>query len=388
MVNTVLRFLTAGESHGKGLVGVIEGLPANLTIDIEAINRELRRRQMGYGRGGRMKIEKDKVEIISGIRWGQTIGSPVSFIIWNKDWENWKDIMSINKDDYDKNKTVTKPRPGHGDLAGAIKYNQIDIRNILERASARETAARVAIGSIAKQLLREFNIEIYSHVIGIGGIKVSDIKVSEDNLKKADNSLVRVLDKKKEKEIISKIDEAKEKGDTLGGVFEVIVFNVPTGLGSHVNWDRKLDGKIAQGIMSLQGIKGVEIGLGFKSSELLGSETHDEIYYDNNGYYRNTNNAGGIEAGISNGNPIVVRGYMKPIPTLKKPLNSVDMITKESYKAQKERADVCAVPSASIVAESIIAWIIAEEFIRKFGGDSVEEMLSNYKSYINYLRTR
>lgn len=377
----MLRYLGGGESHGKGLIGIIDGMPANLKINIEKINNELKRRQMGYGRGGRMKIEKDKVEIFSGIRNGKTIGSPISLLIKNKDWENWKKVMEQENRDINENYIVTKPRPGHGDFAGAIKYNQRDIRNVLERASARETAMRVAIGNIAKQFLEEFNISIYSHVLEIGGIGTNNNNYSINDLEKLETSLVRVMDENIEKEIIKKIDETKKIGDTLGGIFEVIITNVPIGLGSHVSWDRKLDGKIAQGIMSLQGIKGVEIGLGFESSRRLGSEVHDEIYYEKE-YYRKTNNAGGLEAGITNGSNIIVKAAMKPIPTLSKPLNSVDMITKESFKAQKERSDVCAVPAASVVAENILAWIIANEIIIKFGGDSIEDVRTNYSKYM------
>ncbi|WP_069650083.1 chorismate synthase [Caloranaerobacter ferrireducens] len=383
----MLRYLTGGESHGKGLIGIIEGFPANLKIDINFINNELRRRQMGYGRGGRMKIEKDKVEILSGIRNGKTIGSPITLFIRNKDWENWKDIMSIEETNLDENEIVTRPRPGHADLAGAIKYNHLDIRNVLERASARETAIRVAIGSIAKQFLKEFDIEIYSHVTQIGKIKIESDDISIDKIKNTDNSPLRVIDSELEKKMINEIDKAKKVGDTLGGVFEIIATNIPIGLGSHVNWDRKLDGKIAQGMMSLQGIKGVEIGIGFRAAELFGSQVHDEIYYDDR-YKRYSNNAGGIEGGISNGSSIVVRAAMKPIPTLRKPLRSVDMKTKEEFEAQKERSDVCAVPSASIVAENILAWILANEIMIKFGGDSIEEVKDNYNRYIDYVNSR
>lgn len=383
----MLRYLTGGESHGKGLIGIIEGFPANLKIDINFINNELRRRQMGYGRGGRMKIEKDKVEIFSGIRNGKTIGSPITLFIKNKDWENWKGIMSIEETNLDENEIVTRPRPGHADLAGAIKYNHLDIRNVLERASARETAIRVAIGSIAKQFLKEFDIEIYSHVIQIGKIKIESDDISIDKIKNTDNSPLRVIDSELEKKMINEIDKAKKVGDTLGGVFEIIATNIPIGLGSHVNWDRKLDGKIAQGMMSLQGIKGVEIGIGFRAAELFGSQVHDEIYYDDR-YKRYSNNAGGIEGGISNGSSIVVRAAMKPIPTLRKPLRSVDMKTKEEFEAQKERSDVCAVPSASIVAENILAWILANEIMIKFGGDSIEEVKDNYNRYIDYVNSR
>lgn len=380
----MLRYLNAGESHGKGLVGIIEGLPSNLFIDIDFINNELKRRQQGYGRGKRMDIEKDQVEILSGVRGGLTLGSPVALYIENKDYKNWHKKMSITEKSTDN--IITKPRPGHGDFAGAIKYRQEDIRNILERASARETAMRVAIGAIAKILLKEFNINIYSYVDGIGNTE-DDNKYTIKELKKADLSSIRILDKEIENKVITKIDECKVKGDTLGGSFKVIATNVPIGLGSHSHWDRKLDGKLGQGLMSIQGIKAVEIGEGIKSSRNLGSQVHDELYY-NNGYYRETNNAGGIEAGISNGENIVLKGYMKPIPSLRIPLRSVDMNTKEEFLAHKERADVCAVPSASIVAESILAWIIAQEMVIKFGGDSIEEMKSNFDTYMEQVKMR
>lgn len=383
----MLRFLTAGESHGKGLVGIIEGMPANLNIDRSFINTELSRRQKGYGRGSRMKIENDTITILSGVRNGKTIGSPISLYVENRDWNNWKEIMNDEKSNISLEDIVTRPRPGHGDLSGAIKYNQEDIRNIIERASARETAMRVAIGSIAKLFINEFNINIYSHVVKIGSVKIDEGLKSLDSIKLSDLSPIRVIDKEAETMMIKEIDSAKASGDTLGGVFEVIATNVPIGLGSHVNWDRKLDGRIAQGIMSLNGIKGVEIGKGFEFASMLGSLAHDEIFYDNS-YYRKTNNAGGIEAGTSNGDLVVVRAAMKPIPSLGRPLKSIDMKTKESFEAQKERADVCAVPSASIISESILAWIIAEEFLVKFGGDYMEEIKGRYKLYQDYVNRR
>ncbi|MBS4540116.1 chorismate synthase [Clostridium sp. D2Q-11] len=380
----MLRYLNAGESHGKGLMGIIEGLPSNLYIDIKFINNELKRRQRGYGRGKRMDIEKDNIDILAGVRGSYTIGSPLSLYIENKDYENWEEKMkSIGKIDEE---IITKPRPGHGDFAGAIKYRQNDIRNILERASARETAMRVAVGAIAKLILKEFNIEVYSYVTGIGDIEDSK-EHSLEEIAEADNSSIRVLDKEMEDRIIKKIDECKLKGDTLGGSFKVVAKNIPIGLGSYSHWDRKLDGKLAQGLMSLQGIKAVEIGEAIISAKNFGSTVHDQLYYDD-GYYRETNNAGGIEAGISNGENIELKGYMKPIPSLRIPLKSIDMKTKEEFLAHKERADVCAVPSASIVAESTLAWIIASEIIIKFGGDSIEEMKFNYDKYSNYIKTR
>ena len=374
----MIRFLTGGESHGKGLMGIIEGFPANLYFDIDYINNELKRRQKGYGRSNRMDIERDEAIVLSGVNNGHTTGNPISIMIKNR---------GTNIDLVE----VTRPRPGHGDLAGALKYNQKGGRNTLERASARETAMRVAIGSICKLLLKEFNIQICSHVVQIGQVESSKNYyngMDKEELLKADESLVRVLDGQSEKLMIQKIEEAKEKGDTLGGIIELIGVNIPVGLGSYTNWDRKLDGKIAYSIMSIPGIKGVEFGLGFNTSSRLGSQVHDEISYDGNTYYRETNNAGGIEGGVSNGEDIVLRVVMKPIPTLKKPLKTVDMKTKEVVFAQFERSDVCAVPSASIVAESMLSYVLANEIMLKFGGDSMEEIRANYESYINSLRNR
>ncbi len=373
----MVRFLTGGESHGESLTGIIDGIPANLYIDMGYINEQLKRRQKGFGRSLRMELESDEVNILSGVSKNLTTGSPITISIKNKG----TNIELVE---------VTKPRPGHGDLVGALKYNQKGGRNILERASARETAMRVALGSICKLILKEFNINIYSHVINIGGINSSinyynKLKIEE--LIRADESNIRVIDKDSEEKMIKKIQEAKDKGDTLGGVIEVIVKNVPIGLGSHTNWDTKLDGRLAGACISIQGIKGVEFGLGSVAASTLGSEFHDEIFYDNK-YKRRTNKAGGIEAGISNGEDIVIRVTMKPIPTLKKPLETVDMITKEKTTAQFERSDVCAVPSASIVAESMIAYILADELIKKFGGDSLEETKINYFNYLKYLERR
>ena len=374
----MIRFLTGGESHGKGLVGIIKGFPANLYFDIDYINNELKRRQKGYGRGNRMNIEIDEVLVLSGINNGHTTGNPISIMIKNKGTNI--DLVEI-----------TRPRPGHGDLAGSLKYNQKGGRNTLERASARETAMRVAVGSICKLLLKEFNIQIYSHVIQIGQIKSFKNYyngIDKEDLVKADESSVRVLDGQVEDLMVKTIEEAKKEGDTLGGIVELIVANVPVGLGSYTNWDRKLDGKIAYSIMSIPGIKGVEIGLGFNTSSSFGSQVHDEIYYDDNSYYRETNNAGGIEAGVSNGEDIVLRAAMKPIPTLKRPLKTVDMKTKEGVLAQFERSDVCAVPSTSIVAEGMLSYVLANEMMLKFGGDSMEEIKTNYENYINSLRNR
>lgn len=385
----MLRYLSAGESHGKGLVAIIEGLPSNIPIDINAINEDLKRRQQGYGRGNRMKIEKDRVEIITGVRDGKTLGTPLTIMIENIDYKNWTSIMGIEKLEEDQI-SILEPRPGHGDLVGALKYSHMDIRNVIERASARETAIRTAVGSIAKQLLSLFNIELVSHVTAIGKVNYKFIEENIFNYKnKIEQSPVRCIDSNVECKMIKEIEGAKQRGDSLGGSFEVVIRNTPIGLGSYAHFDRKLDGILAQGIMSLQGIKAVEIGEGIGGASLPGSQFHDEIQHsEEKGYYRNTNRAGGIEAGVSNGEDIVIKGHMKPIPTLTTPLKTVNMLTKESKEALVERSDNCAVPAASVVAEGICAFIIAKEMIEKFGGDSVEEMLSNYKRYMDYLRER
>lgn len=374
----MIRFLTAGESHGESLVGIIDGIPANLYLDTDYINKELKRRQMGFGRSARMQIESDEVNILSGVSKNFTTGNPITISIKNRG----TNIELVE---------VTKPRPGHGDLVGALKYNQKGGRNILERASARETAMRVALGSICKRLLKEFDINIYSHVINIGGVNsnidyYNGLEIKE--LIGVDQSSIRVIDKCSEEEMINKIQEAKEDGNTLGGIIEIIASSIPIGLGSHANWDTKLDGRLAAACISIQGIKGIEFGLGGIAASTLGSKFHDEILYDDNRYKRRTNNAGGIEAGISNGEDIVIRATMKPIPTLKRPLETVDMLTKEKTIAQFERSDTCAVPSASIVAESMIAYILADELIKKFGGDSLEEIKINYNNYLKYLESR
>ena len=374
----MIRFLTAGESHGDSLTGIVEGLPANLKLDIDYINNELQRRQKGYGRSNRMNIERDEVIILSGINDGYTTGNPISIMIKNKGTN--MDLIEI-----------TKPRPGHGDLAGALKYNQKGGRNVLERASARETAMRVAIGSICKLFLGKFNIQIYSHVIQIGNVKSPKNYyngIGKKELKGADNSSLRVLDGRAEQKMIQIIDEAKAKGDTLGGIIEVLGTGVPVGLGSYTSWDRKLDGKIAHGMLSIPGIKGVEFGLGFDIAGKLGSNVHDEIFYDSKSYYRKTNHAGGIEGGVSNGEDIVLRAIMKPIPTLRSPLKTVDMNTKEATLAQFERSDICAVPSASIVLEGMLSYVLANEMILKFGGDSIEELKSNYCNYMDSIKNR
>ncbi|MEW6087486.1 MAG: chorismate synthase [bacterium] len=366
----MIRFLTAGESHGRNLTAVIEGLPAGLKIDVDFINGELSRRQAGYGRGPRMRIEKDKVDITAGVRFGRTLGNPVVLVVPNLDWQNWEEIMSVSMDHPVAYKKITRPRPGHADFAGAIKYHHDDIRNVLERSSARETTMRVAAGAVCKLFLREFGIEIKSDVVEIGGIKSQAL-----------NS---------EKKIKSKIDKAVKEGNSLGGIFEIQVLNAPVGLGSYVHWDRRLDGKLAQALMSIPAIKGVEIGLGFEAGRRLGSDVHDEIFYRGRAgrgeYYRKTNNAGGLEGGMTNGEPIIIRASMKPIPTLKTPLSSVDMSTKKMVEAGYERSDVCAVYAASVIGEAMIAMIIADTFLEKFGGDSMDEIKAGFSYYKNYVK--
>ncbi|MBU4310208.1 chorismate synthase [bacterium] len=384
----MLRYLTAGESHGRSLMAILEGMPSGLRVDKTTIDRELKRRQAGYGRGKRMNIEKDRVQILSGMRGGETLGSPVALSIPNKDWENWKLIMDTFGPS--KGEKVTRPRPGHADLVGALKYDQDDIRNVLERASARETAARVAIGAIVKVLLSEFGISIVSQVIQIGGVKakVEGLKISEIK-RKASGSKVSCPDREAERLMIEEIDKAKKDGDTLGGIFEVITTGLPIGLGSYVHPDRRLDGRLAQGLMSIPAVKGVEIGLGFRVSELPGSEVQDEIFYEQKkGFYRKTNNAGGLEGGVTNGEPLRIKVALKPISTLQRPLSSVDLITKKRVKATVERADVCVVPAAAVIGESVVAFELANALIEKFGGDSISEMQRNYRGYLKYLKQR
>jgi chorismate synthase len=386
----MLRFLTAGESHGELLMGIIEGMPAGLLIRLTDIDRDLARRQGGYGRGGRMKIEKDMVKIYSGVRWGRTIGSPIGLVVRNKDWENWRDKMSPDPMFLNSADAVTRPRPGHADLPGVMKYGSTDIRNILERSSARETAMRVAIGSVAKRLLEEFGIEIVSHVLSIGNVFAKVPKASANEIKKrAEASELRCTDPEAEKRMKRRIDEARAAGDSLGGVFEVLVTNAPIGLGSHVHWDRKIDGRLAAALMSVQAIKGVEVGAGFGAANKPGSQVHDEIFWNKKeGFYHKTNMAGGIEGGTSNGETISLRAAMKPIPTLYKPLRSVDMLNKSPFKASIERSDICAVPAAGVVGEAAVACEIASAMIEKFGGDSIDEMKRNYIGYMKQVKTR
>jgi chorismate synthase len=402
-----LRFLAAGESHGKSLIGILEGIPSGLFISAEDVDRDLKRRQMGYGRGARMKIESDNAAILSGVRWGKTIGSPVTLYIENKDWKNWLEGMSSHMDDNKSIPAVTRPRPGHADLAGAIKYDQRDLRNILERSSARETAIRVALGAIAKMFLREFGIRVGSYVIQIGKIKLQRTKHRQNLEKellflfeKAEKSPVRCPDKDVSGKMVELIDKMRQEGNSLGGIFEVFATGVPIGLGSHIQWNKKLDGSLAKSLMSIQAIKGVEIGLGFDIVKHPGSQVMDEIFYkaesigrraggnatQTTGFYRKSNNAGGIEGGITNGMPIVIRAAMKPIPTLKRPLRSVDITTKKPVEATYERSDVCAVPAAAVIGEAMVALTIADVFLEKFGGDSMAETKRNYDSYIGYIR--
>jgi chorismate synthase len=390
----MLRYLTAGESHGPQLTAIVEGVPAGLIISEPAINEDLARRQGGYGRGGRMQIETDRVRILSGVRWGETLGSPITLVVENSDWVNWEKRMSPYPGDRDDSIAVTKARPGHADLPGAIKYRHHDVRNILERSSARETAVRVAVGAVAKNYLSHFGIEVTGCVVELGGVKASRPELGVKELQDAiAASPVYTYDAGAELEMIAVIDRAKAAGDSLGGVVEVRVTGVPVGLGSHVQWDRRLDARLSAAVMSIQAFKGVEIGAGFEAARRPGSQIHDEIFFDKeragqggSGFYRKSNNAGGLEGGISNGEEIVVRGAMKPIPTLYTPLQSVDIVTKEPYKATVERSDVCAVPAASVVAEAVVAIEVANAFMEKFGGDSVAETARNLTGYLEYLR--
>lgn len=387
-----MRYLTAGESHGPQLTTIIEGVPAGLPILSEEINVELRRRQGGYGRGRRMQIEKDTALITSGVRHGYTLGSPISLVVENKDFTHWTNIMGaepLENLEYEGKRSITKPRPGHADLNGAIKYGFRDVRNVLERSSARETTVRVAAGAVAKKLLAELGIKIASHVTEIGGVKaeVMDYENVLDLHTRAENSEVRCIDNVATEKMKKLIDEAKQNGDSLGGIVEVVVEGMPPGVGSYVHFDRKLDSKIAGAIVSINAFKGVEFGIGFKAGSIPGSEVHDEIAYSEElGYYRLSNRAGGFEGGMSTGMPIVVRAVMKPIPTLYKPLKSVDIETKETYEASIERSDSCAVPAASVVAEHIVAWELAKAIVEQFESDQLERLKKNIEEYREYAR--
>ncbi|GBX80259.1 chorismate synthase [Staphylococcus aureus] len=374
-----MRYLTSGESHGPQLTVIVEGIPANLEIKVEDINKEMFKRQGGYGRGRRMQIEKDTVEIVSGVRNGYTLGSPITMVVTNDDFTHWRKIMGaapISEEERENMKrTITKPRPGHADLVGGMKYNHRDLRNVLERSSARETAARVAVGALCKVLLQQLDIDIYSRVVEIGGIKDKDFYDSETFKANLDRNDVRVIDDSIAQAMRDKIDEAKNEGDSIGGVVQVVVENMPVGVGSYVHYDRKLDGRIAQGVVSINAFKGVSYGEGFKAAEKPGSEIQDEILYNSEiGYYRGSNHLGGLEGGMSNGMPIIVNGVMKPIPTLYKPLNSVDINTKEDFKATIERSDSCAVPAASIVCEHVVAFEIAKALLEEFQSNHIEQL--------------
>ncbi|MFS1512350.1 chorismate synthase [Chengkuizengella sp. SCS-71B] len=384
-----MRYLTAGETHGPQLTAIIEGMPSNLKINFEEINRELQRRQKGYGRGRRMQIEKDAANIVGGVRHGKSTGAPIALVVENKDWTHWTTVMNIEpiEGSDEEKRRVHRPRPGHADLNGGLKYNHKDLRNVLERSSARETAARVAVGAVAKQFLAEFGIKVAGQVIRIGEVEAQVENLPIDELiRVTEESPVRVVDKEAEAKMIAHIDQVKKEGDSIGGIVECIVEGVPIGLGSHVQWDRKLDGRIAQAVVSINAFKGCEIGIGFEAGSIRGSEVHDEILYTpDKGYHRKTNRLGGFEGGMTNGEPIVVRGVMKPIPTLYKPLASVDIDTKEPFTAQVERSDSCAVPAASVVMEHVVAWELACALMEKFGGDSIEEIRKNINNYLEQL---
>jgi chorismate synthase len=389
-----MRYITAGESHGPQLTAVLEGVPSQFRLVADDINSELARRQKGYGRGRRMQIEKDRVQILSGVRHGKTTGAPIALVVENRDWKNWEDIMGAEplSEEEEKNvkKRVTRPRPGHADLNGAIKYGHRDLRNVLERSSARETTMRVAAGAVAKKILSAFGIQVGGHVVQIGGVKSKNRNYSslEQLQKVTEESPVRCFDGNAAKQMMAAIDQAKDNGDSIGGVVEVIVEGVPVGLGSHVHYDRKLDGRIAQAVMSINAFKGVEFGLGFEAAERFGSQVHDEIIWnETDGYRRKTNNLGGFEGGMTTGMPIVVRGVMKPIPTLYKPLTSVDIETKEPFAASIERTDNCAVPAASVVCEAVVAWEVANAFLEKFGGDRFDEIKAAFDRYQEWART-
>ena len=398
----MLRFTTAGESHGKALVTIVEGLPAGLPVSAEWVDRELARRMQGYGRGARMKIERDQIEWLAGLRAGETLGSPVAMLIPNRDWTNWEDVMAHEPADQIgelRRRRVTRPRPGHADLAGVLKYDRLDARDILERASARETTARVAAGALAKRLLDEFGIEIGSHVVSLGGIEVPRTELPVPLNQASDRSEIRVLDPAVEAQIVSRIDAAKKAGDTLGGEVEVIARGVVVGLGSHVAWDRKLDGRLAGIMMSIPAVKGVEIGMGFEAARRPGSEVHDPIEGGQpdrrtggrdpeGGFRRPTNNAGGLEGGITNGEPVVVKVAMKPISTLMSPLATVDLASGQPAKAVSERSDVTAVPAMGVIAEAVMALVLADAMLEKFGGDSLVEMRRNYDGYVAALGSR
>jgi len=388
----MLRFETAGESHGECLVATLTGLPAGIPISLDAINRELWRRQQGYGRGGRMKIETDRVEIVAGVRHSQTIGSPIAIIIQNKDWKNWTETLPVEDIDgaEDKKKPVTRPRPGHADLAGSIKYNFPDARYILERASARETTARVAVGALAKTFLSQFGIGVLSHVIGVGSVRLERQTSWEElvSLSEKEEVLLGCVDDEIEKRMKEVVDQAYRTGDTVGGVFEVVAHGAPVGLGSHITWDSRLDGRLAQAIVSMQAVKGVEVGFAAEGAASFGSRVQDTIHYnrEERRFTRGANRAGGLEGGMTNGQDVLVRGLLKPISTLRRPLESVDLGTREPALAAYERSDVCVVPAAGVIGEAMVAIVLAQAFLEKFGGDSLGEARRNFEGYREQVR--
>ena len=386
----MFRFETAGESHGECLVATLTGLPAGIPVSLEAINHELWRRQQGFGRGGRMKIETDQVEIVAGVRHSYTIGSPIAIIIRNKDWQNWTEVLPVEGGEEEKKKPVTRPRPGHADLAGAIKYDFKDARYVLERASARETTARVAVGALAKALLREFGIEVLSHVIAVGKVRMERQATWEEivALSQKKEVLLGCVDPEIEQQMKAVVDEVYRTGDTVGGIFEVIAHGLPVGLGSHITWDSRLDGRLAQAIVSMQAVKGVEVGYAEEGSASFGSKVQDTIHYDKDSrqFSRGANRAGGLEGGMTNGQDVLVRGFLKPISTLRRPLESVDLTTRESALAAYERSDVCVVPAAGVIGEAMVAIVLAQAFLEKFGGDSLKETRRNFDGYRQQVR--
>ncbi len=387
----MLRFWTAGESHGESLVAWLSGLPAGLTIDQEFLDRQLWRRQQGYGRGGRQKIKRDRAHIVSGVRQGKTIGSPIALLLENRDWKNWQEALPVGKGDAAKHKAVKSPRPGHADLAGALKFNFPEARYVLERASARESAARVAVGAIAKLFLQALGADVLSHVLSVGGASTDKTDVPWERLRELSELpevLLNCADAKSEKRMQAEVDQALKSGDSVGGIFEVVAHNIPPGLGSYANWDERLDTQLAAAIMSLQAVKGVEIGSGIAAASLPGSAVQDVIAYDQRGhkFLRRSNRAGGIEGGVSNGQDIIVRGYLKPISTLRRPLESVDFETRQPVKAAYERSDVCVVPAAGVAGEAMVALTLARAAREKFGGDSMDEVLRNFRGYVEQVR--
>ncbi|HME10805.1 MAG TPA: chorismate synthase [Bryobacteraceae bacterium] len=387
----MLRFETAGESHGECLVATLTGLPAGVPVSLEEINRELWRRQQGYGRGGRMRIETDTVQLVAGVRHSQTIGSPIGIIIQNKDWKNWTEVLPVEAGDGEgKSKPVSRPRPGHADLAGCLKYNFPEARYILERASARETTARVAVGALAKAFLRQFQIEILSHVIAIGTVRLERPAAWEElvSLSQKEEVLLGCVDPETEQRMKEVVDQVYRTGDTVGGIFEVVAHHVPAGLGSHIAWDTRLDGKLAQAIVSMQAVKGVEIGFAEEGAAAFGSKVQDSIHYnrEERQFTRGANRAGGLEGGITNGQDVLVRGFLKPISTLRRPLESVDLVTREAALAAYERSDVCVVPAAGVIGEAMVAIVLAQAFLEKFGGDSLGETRRNFDGFQQQVR--